>query len=86
MWKPTYQRLIFMLNYHLSLCVSLGSHKLGIGPTQDATFFYTGSHLSELKCCALIFSANLNIIFTLKSARQNLVIELCRALKLIQTF
>ena len=31
-------------------------------PTQDFTFFYTGSHLIELQSCTLIFSTNFNFL------------------------
>ena len=37
-----------------------------LGSAQDITFFYMGSHLSELKSCALIFSTNFYFIFTFK--------------------
>ena len=51
------------------------------GPAQDVTFFYMGYHLSELKSCTLIFSTHLFFSY-LNSARHNLVIELCRELKI----
>ena len=37
-----------------------------IGPAQDVTFFYMGSHLSELQSCALIFSTMFDFIFIFK--------------------
>ena len=52
------------------------------GPAKDVTFFYMGSHLSELQSCALIFSTNFILFSYLNSERHNLVIELCRALKI----
>ena len=56
------------------------------GPAQDFVFFYTGSHLSELQSSKLIFSTNFYLFSHLNSARQNLVIELCRALKIFKIF
>ena len=37
-----------------------------IGLAQDVQFFYTRSHLSALKICALIFSNNFHFNFTFK--------------------
>ena len=37
-----------------------------LGPAQDVHFFYTCSHLSALKNCALIFSTNFQFILTYK--------------------
>ena len=39
---------------------------IGLGPSQDVHFFYTLSHLSAPKSCALIFSTNFQSIFTFK--------------------
>ena len=36
------------------------------GPAQDAPFFYTSSHLSELKSCKSIISTNLPLIWIFK--------------------
>ena len=36
------------------------------GPAQDVTFFYTGSHLSELQSCTLTFLTNFYFIFIFK--------------------
>ena len=38
----------------------------GLGTAQYVTFFYMGSHLSELKSCALILSTSFYFIFTFK--------------------
>ena len=51
-------------------------------PAQDVHFFYTRSNLSALQSCALIFSTNFSLFSHLNSERQNLFIELCRALKI----
>ena len=37
-----------------------------LGPAQGVHFFYTRSHLSALKSCALIFWTNFQFIFTFK--------------------
>ena len=59
----------------------------GLVPAQDVNFFYTRSHFSALQSFALILSKDFQFIFTLKkSALHNLVIELCRALKIILFF
>ena len=49
-------------------------------PAQDVTFLYTGSHLSELQICTLIFSEIFILFSYLNKALHHLVIELCRAL------
>ena len=38
----------------------------GRGPAQNVTFFYTGSHYSELQSCTLIFSNNFYFLFLFK--------------------
>ena len=55
-------------------------------PAQDVPFFYTRSHLSALQSCAFIFQPIFSLFSHLNSAQHNLVIELCRALKIIQFF
>ena len=42
------------------------THDMWLVPDQDVHFFYTRSHLSALQNCALIFSTNLQFIFTFK--------------------
>ena len=39
---------------------------LGLGQSQDFTFFYKGSHLSELQSYALLLSINFHFIFIFK--------------------
>ena len=51
-----------------------------LGPYQNSTFFYTGTHWSELQSCARLFSTNFILFSHLNSARYNLVIKLCRTL------
>ena len=55
---------------------------LGLVLSQDVHFFYRRSHLSALQSCVLLFSDY--FLENLNSAWQNLVIELCRALKTIK--
>ena len=52
-------------------------------PSQDVHFFYTLSHFSALQSCALILSTNFCLFSHLNSAPHNLVVEFCRALKII---
>ena len=47
--------------------------------------FYILSHLSALQSCALIFHPIFSLFSHLNSAKHNLVVKLCRALKIIQT-
>ena len=49
-----------------------------LGPAQDTPFFYTPSHLSELKHFKSIISTQFSLFSYLNIARHNLVIELCR--------
>ena len=63
--------------------MSLHGFGMGLGLAQDVHFFYMRSHLSALQSCALIFSTNL-LFSHLRSALQNLVFEMCRALKIFQ--
>ena len=48
------------------------------GPSQDAIFFYTPSHLSKIKSFKSIILTHSLLFSYLNSARHNLVIELCR--------
>ena len=50
--------------YHIHMWEAILVKRLG--PSQDVTFLYTGSHLSELQSCALIFSTNFYFIFVFK--------------------
>ena len=61
---------LYRLHYQCSdMCPSLTltfSFSCRHGPSQDVTFFYTGSYFSELQTCTLIFSTNFNFIFIFK--------------------
>ena len=60
--------------------IFIWDNKYRRGPAQDITFFYTGSHLSELQSCTLIYQPIFILFSYLNSAQQSLVIELYRAL------
>ena len=55
-------------------------------PDQDIHFFYTRSHFIALQNCVLIFPTNSQFFSHLKNALQNLVIELCIAIKIFQKY
>ena len=61
-------------------------HNIWLGPDQDIHFFYTRSHLSALKKCALMFPTNFEFIFTFKDALHNLVIALRITLKVFPKY
>ena len=64
----------------ITKCDKTSAYRLAL--SQDIHFFYTGSDLCALQNCASIFSAHFfGLLSRLNNARQNLVIELCRALK-----
>ena len=61
--------------------IFMASGKIRLVPAQDVHFFYTESHFSALQSCAIIFQPIFSLFSYLNSARHNLVIELCCALK-----
>ena len=65
----------------LYFCFRTQREPLGCSPVQDVPFFYTPSHLNELKVLSQLSQPIFLSFSYLNSTRHNLVIELCREKK-----